>query len=152
MKKHTFGLENSRDFYNLFVEAFDEYMKDTLNKAKAVSCCMYGYHLIDWLKEEGVTRKVLTDNCPELIILGNIINGTKHSGLDSKRGTPAIKDATFMEAEFSDEFDSNDFLSKDALVVVAEGSHGLDKITYFTEELKEVKKYWDNYFTTIYPL
>lgn len=146
----SFGITTSKEFFELLMLEVDEYLNDELNIRKAMMCSMISYHLTDWLnweinhdkKKLGKFRKNL--NCPELSIMHDIINGTKHLTLDGGRGK-AVADTELHVGAFSRQF-SSAFDKSSLDIILKDGT----KIG-FEETIISVTDFWRNYFENYHP-
>jgi hypothetical protein len=90
-----FDLTNSREFYAMLVEDFDDFMAQPHSARRAVHCAITAYHLHewvwgDWLKEDyGVWKAIgirdkdsfrawIESKCVWFLAVQDIANGTKH--------------------------------------------------------------------------
>ncbi len=86
------GFKNSLDVYKK-LERDREYLKKALIQQEenllndsVINLYTYGYHIKDWLKEEGYNNvEEFINNNPELKVCADLCNGSKHKILTSIR-------------------------------------------------------------------
>ncbi len=149
--KKSFDIFSARDYLDgLLRPAYTDFIKDALSSRKAITCVVYAWHLTDWIwaqhktelqKNPGLKKKrdyiqFLFAMCPELEVLQDLANGSKH--FKSDRST--VEDTKLSHGHAS------------GLLLAFTQSHLIvrtGKATYFIENLLEkVIANWDAFFAS----
>ena len=138
------------DHWSSAVRAVENYNADSLNKDLAFDCACKLWHMCDWYfeenketlnyKERSQLNKAFGDLCPNLRVMRDLCNFSKHGKLKTKN--PMIRDALNHNGPFSSEF-SREF---DVSVLEIELMDGTK--VYFDEAVKDVMKFWKNKIKT----
>jgi hypothetical protein len=90
-----FDLTNSRDFYAILVEDFDDFMAEPHSARRAVHCAITAYHLHEWvwgdwfkhdydvwkalgIRDKDSFRSWIDGKCVWFLAVEELANGTKH--------------------------------------------------------------------------
>jgi len=149
--KKSFDIFSAHDYLEqLLRPAYTDFIKDALSSRKAITCVVFAWHLNDWIwaqhkteiqKNLGLKGKkdyiqFLFEKCPELEVLQDLANGSKH--FKSDRST--VKDTELSHGHAS------------GLLLAFTQSHLIvktNKETYFIEKLLEkVLADWDHFFAS----
>ena len=148
--KKSFDISSAYDYLDeLLRPAYADFIKDALSSRKAITCVLYAWHLNDWIwaqhktelqKNPGLKKKrdytqFLFAMCPELEVLQDLANGSKH--LKSDR-------STVEDTELSHGHASLPLAFPQSHLIVRTG-----KATYFIENLlNKVIANWDDFFAS----
>lgn len=128
----TFQISNSEEFFNKLLQEYADFDKQHLNPRHAINCSITSWHLTDWtfheynssnpefqdsekIDSKGCIKKIsgllkyqqhLLKECPELVFMKLIANGSKHCILKDKSIT---KETKIREGDFSTDFSRHDF-------------------------------------------
>lgn len=145
MSRLSFDIKNSSDFFKKLLEDYNEFKKDDTSSRVAINCAMTAWHLIDWVYFEFMEirypkfsdfQNELKALCPELQIMQDITNSSKHHTL---RKSTSIETTDLHEGAFNDDF-SSDFDISSLEIIKRDGTK-----LYFDEEIEKVIHFWENY-------
>lgn len=151
MNNLSFDLTNSIDMLKKLLWDTEEYLKDRSAVYKGLNCAMTAWHLSEWVYHEYQTTayKKLADYqealklmCPQLQIMHDISNGTKHYTLS--RHVPKVKETKPHEGFYDQSFYDSDFYDVPSLKITMETNEEY----YFPDVVKAVRDFWVNYFET----
>ena len=112
-----FGIENAKDRLGLLKADYAKLVQYPLNISLAEKACSDAWHLNDWVYKEKQTlnnlltleefRKVLYEECPEMRILHDIVNTSKHKELSRPKARiiKTKKHSGAFSSDFSNDFD-----------------------------------------------
>ena len=110
--KKSFDIFSAHDYLDELVRpTYADFIKDALSSRKAITCVVFAWHLNDWIwaqhktelqKNPGLKEKrdyiqFLFEMCPELEVLQDLANGSKH--FKSDRST--VKDTKLSHGHAS---------------------------------------------------
>lgn len=145
---YSFEDKNAQDKLKDLLNQYTEFKNDHGSSAKASDLVTNAWHLIEWVFEEfqqqlqvsSITdlRETLYPLCPQLKIMHDLANGSKHSIVT--RPKAPISGTSKQFGAFSSQF-SNDFSKTALLIQMQDGSR-----LYFDDEIKIVMQFWKDYF------
>lgn len=144
---HSFNIKSSNDFLQKLVEDFEALTNNPLSSSIAINCAMTAWHLTDWVFKEYAAQHGYNDlgnfrlslDCPSLLIMHDIANGSKH--LELSRPKSQISDTETHEGFFDSNFFDHRSFDVDTLQLVMEDGSKLS----FTDEVEKAMLFWKNY-------
>ncbi len=148
MTNLSFNIRNTKDFLNKLFEDYEEYLKDPTSSRTAINSAMTAWHLSDWAYNEFSELKTqfpkldqyqshLKTLCPELQIMHDITNGSKHCVLS--RHNPDIAETNLRKGAFSKAF-SRAFDISTLDIEMKDGTK-----LYFEDQIEKVISFWKDY-------
>jgi len=148
MTNLSFNIRDTKDFLNKLLEDYEEFQKDPTSSRIAINSAMTAWHLSDWAYNEfsGIKtqfpkldqyQSYLKTLCPQLQIMHDITNGSKHYALT--RHNPDVADTNLHEGPFSNAFS----IEFDVSTLDIEMKDGTKLI--FELELEKVVTFWKGY-------
>ena len=142
MAEHSFGIKSVRDFWREFDVLVSEFLQDDLSSRKGVVCAIFGYHLVDWMDNEGQGPKSnFFAACPSLSILRDITNGTKHCIIT--KYSPSVSQTGQSLGAFQRNMVQRGAFQTEALTVHVNGTN-----LKLSDVIMEVHGFWSSYFAS----
>lgn len=156
MSDYSFEIKKPSDFLKkLHIEQI-RYQADTLSSVDAMNFAWTAWHLTEWVwkghlesnRQSAFTsvnstadfKNYVCNHCPEMRIMRDIANGSKHFRLD--RNNPKVQGTELHMGSFDNSFSRAFDIS--TLDVVLDDS----SLVYFEDTIQPVIDFWDNFFAT----
>jgi hypothetical protein len=145
----SFEIRTAHDYLKELLHAsYKEYMADQLSSRKAIGCVIFAWHLHDWVWAQhkpqlqarfGLTKKTdylsfLITQCPELEVIQDLANGSKHF----KSDRPTVKNTKLSHGH-----PMGLLLALTQSRLVVETGSGLN---FANSLLSKVMSFWDDFF------
>ena len=144
MSDFSFAIKTTRDFFNILLEDYKEFLVNKTSSRHALHCAIIAWHMYEWANREFEPqlsgddfKKIILKQCPSLEIMRNLANGTKHNKRSSVNQT--IKATELKLGVFSKEF-SREFDTSHLKIELRDG-----KKIYFEDEIKTAINFWSEY-------
>jgi len=120
MSNLSFEIKTTEDFFKMLIEDYKEFCVNRTSSRHALHCAIVAWHLTDWAYKEFIKPttqfkgkqdkknhwkyflKEIKDSCPELQIMNDITDGTKHFSLDRPS---KIKETNLHNGAFDQSFE-----------------------------------------------
>lgn len=157
----AFQITTSYEFFQKLLEEYHDFNNDHLSPRFAINCAINSWHLTDWTFNEfyrkarkfknkyefknGEEKKIepinayrneLTEKCPELELMRQIANGTKHCLRNNNYNT------TESTGDYSSDYDRNSYDVSRFLIIDKQTNSEID----FEDALLATIEYWRNFF------
>ena len=154
---HSFGIVNSRGFYNKLLEEYQDFDKYYPSARFAMNCAVTSWHMTDWVFEQcyktdsrfqfdkravqqnGLARfqEFMISKCDELKYMRDISNGAKHCILEKAK---VVNGIVMYEGDFSFiDYNRKDYAVDEFVIQLKDGS-----IVYFEEGLEKIINFWED--------
>lgn len=122
MADYSFDIDDTAAFYAMLLEDYADFKATPLSSRFAIRCAITSWSLPDWVYKEfdAVLKPQYPDfkdyqaaikaQCPELAIMQDIANGTKHNRIT--KYTPSVSKAEVHKGDFSSDFSSDFDISR----------------------------------------
>jgi len=156
MGNHSFDTKDPLGKWFDLQEDYQDYLSDDTSSRKATHLATTCWHLIDWLFTHYVAlngpiagfatltdyREDLYPRCPNLKLMHDIANGSKHAELSRPKSN--IKDTNKKMGGFGAGFSRKDFDVSRLEIHMEDGS-----IIDFYDVAEDVVTFWNNYFNNV---
>ena len=156
MGDFSFNIKSSSDFFKKFVEDYEEFVDNRTSSRLAINCAMTAWHLVDWTYKEfeALLKPQFSDFrsyqdglkslCPDLKIMQDITNGTKHFAITQYESP--IKTTSLHDGDFDDSF------SRDFNIAMLEIEFQDGRTIYFEDVIDSVMSFWKQYLPTTFQI
>ncbi len=145
----SFELKSSADMLRKLLADIDDYLNNDESSSKALNCAMTAWHLTEWVYHEfkinefnsvSKFQQHMKERCPQLQIVHDISNGTKHYSLT--KHTPKVSTTKHHDGDFDARFFDSNFFDVSGLKVQMKTGEEF----YFSDVIKLISDFWVKYF------
>ena len=167
----VFEIDNHDAFFGMLLEQYDEYRKqENISSSRhAIICTLMAYHIREWILKSAYRSIVdlllhialiknndieneklieckfneyINEECPEIRIIREICNGSKHLMTNNKY----LNDTYLNKGAFGPGFNGESFNTYDLIVLDSSGNRLL-----FKNVIEKVIDYWKSFYKANFP-